>query len=169
MRLIYCLLTSFLFFSSCSATWRQKMTMTRIDYSGTELQTAGFYYNKNFGTFILYNYGIYLGGYSAVGDVYNVQGLVNFWKNPRFLAIYDKDPTNWGVYQIANGSIVIEKWFGRNAGEALPTAIIKGKILNDTTLVMTESNFPPQHKVKSDTFHFYPLLIKPDSTNQFIK
>ena len=143
--------------------------MPRTDYTGTELYTQGFYYNKDFGTFILYKNGIYLGGYSALTGVNTVQGVVDFWKNNRFLADYGKDPTNWGVFQITNNSIKIERWFGRNAGEPLPTATIKGKILNKTTLVVTESYFPPQHKVKSDTFYFYPLAVKPDSTNLFVK
>jgi hypothetical protein len=168
MRLIYSFTTLFLLLSSCSPTWRTKLSMSRVDYTGTELKTEGFYYNKNFGTFILYKNGIYLGGYSAVGDVNDVQGLVDFWKNPRFLAVYKEDPTNWGVFKVNKNSITVEKWFGRNAGEPLPTATIKGKILNDTTLVMTESFFPPQHKIKSDTFHFYLMPLKPDSTNPFI-
>lgn len=169
MRLIYFFVTSFLLFSSCSPTWRRKLSTPRTDYTGTELQTDGFYYNKNFGTFILYKNGIYLGGYSAITGVNTIDGVLKFWQNSQFLGDYTKDPTNWGVFKINNNSITVEKWFGRNWGEPLQTARILGKVLNDSTLVMTESFFPPQHKIKSDTFHFYPMWLKPDSTNPFIK
>lgn len=142
--------------------------MTRTDYVGRELQTDGFYYNKNFGTFMLYKNGVYLGGYSTITGVYSVEGLLDFWQNARFLAIMKKDPTSWGVFEIKNRSIRIEKWFGRNFGEPLQVARILGTILNDSTIVITESFYRPQHKMKSDTFHFYPMWLKPDSTNPFI-
>lgn len=169
MRLTYFIFISYLLVASCSPTWRQKLSMPRTDYTGQELKTDGFYYNKNFGSFILYRNGVYLGGFSGVMGVNSVEGLHNFWQNPRFLSDCKKYPADWGVFQVQNNTINIEKWFERNAGEAAPTARIIGKILNDSTVVITESFFPPQHTIKSDTFHFYPMLLKPDSTNAFIK
>ncbi len=140
-----------------------------MDYIGTELNIQGIYYNKKFGIFILYSNGIYRERQFSFEAVENININSDFWESNLFFTKNDENSTNWGIFQVKNDIISIEKWFGRNIGEPLPIAHIKGEILNDTTLVLTDFKFPPQYKVKSDTFHFYPMLIKPDSINPFIK
>lgn len=72
-------------------------------------------------------------------------------------------PEYWTNYLIKNDSIHFERIYVQ---PGFPHAIYRGKILNDTTFVITESiNNPSSKKSISldDTFHFKMFHPKPDS------
>jgi hypothetical protein len=165
-RLLF--IVSFIFltiFSACSDSWRRKLNIERLDYNGNELKIQGFYYNKNFATFILFKNGVTL-GWLRVGNTLN--DVINYWTDKNSYGQHVDSPRDWGIYQISKEIFKSEGWYAN--GEILhPIGKHIGRIVNDTTLLITEAHFPPQHTVENDTFYFYPLSIKPDSTNRFIK
>jgi hypothetical protein len=76
---------------------------------------------------------------------------------------------SWGVYQIINNEILIERWYpGERPYDVFLT---KGKILNDTTFILTEFSEPDGSKKETinETYRFKKFSPKPDSTNMFIK
>lgn len=75
----------------------------------------------------------------------------------------------WGVYVINNDNIEIENWAATEGKRK--TSSRKGKILNDSTFVITRffSAFTQKEYEISDSYHFKAYSPKPDSTNSFIK
>lgn len=78
--------------------------------------------------------------------------------------------TDWGVYIIDGNRIAFEKWEPSSGGGS-KTVVRKGKVLNDTTFVITEKLNHYDGKIYhvQDTFRFRAFSPKPDSTNRFIK
>jgi hypothetical protein len=155
----------FLIFSACSDNWRRKLSIERSSYNGNELKIQGFYYNKNSSTFILFQNGVTL-GWLRVGNTLN--DVIKYWTDKNKYGEHLDSPRDWGVYKVQQNIFKAEGWYAN--GEILhPIGKYIGHIVDDTTIVITETHFPPQHTVENDTFYFYPLTVKPDSTNKFIK
>jgi hypothetical protein len=74
----------------------------------------------------------------------------------------------WGLYKIKGDSIYMERRFPRG-GDYVPW-IHHGTVLNDTTFRFTliRRSDNADSMVVNDTFHFPPLKVKPDSTNNLI-
>ena len=67
----------------------------------------------------------------------------------------------WGIYNVVNDSINIEKWEpSLHCGADKVSG--KGWVLNDSTIVV--ELYPSYEEV----YHFYPLDVKPDSTNEYL-
>jgi len=64
---------------------------------------------------------------------------------------------------VVHPEIKLEHWHSGDAGARYPTSQYYGKILNDTTLLLTGGPFG------TDTFLFHAMPTKPDSTTRFIK
>ncbi len=149
-----------LFCCNCGA-WRKPLNLTRMDYNGNDIKLNGFYCNKSFLGFFLYRNGIILG---AQARAESLESFISYWEWQMADGSYKNNyPPEWGVYRITPPEITIEKWMGGDAGARYRTATYKGKILNDTTIVLPVSYF------LGDTFYFHPMHSKPDSTNRFIK
>ena len=78
---------------------------------------------------------------------------------------------DWGTFQINKDSIVFERWY---PAEVSKSYYRSGKILNDTTFVITESyrlrnGKKKEWREKNEVYHFKAFSPKPDSTNRFIK
>jgi hypothetical protein len=74
----------------------------------------------------------------------------------------------WGLYQIEDSRIVIEKWNPASGGYS--TIKMFGKIVNDSTIIMTRF-LPLEATDTIETklyYHFRSVRQKPDSTNNFI-
>lgn len=81
---------------------------------------------------------------------------------------YKNSKSLWGVFQIKDTSIIINRWFPGNGG--LRAALLQGVILNDSTFKIistTETTTGTVHH-NNDLFHFHAFSPKPDSTNVFI-
>ena len=74
----------------------------------------------------------------------------------------------YGLFQISNNIIKIEKWAPGNGG--FPLSFLKdGKILNDTTFVLYNNSKEGEIDTIGNIYHFKQFSPKPDSTNKFIK
>jgi hypothetical protein len=83
--------------------------------------------------------------------------------------------SGWGVYKIDGRALEIEHWdIVTPPNRCLGTVLIRGEILNDSTLRITsrEGKRNGEFTVRAEeqtVFRFRRLAQKPDSTNQFIK
>jgi hypothetical protein len=123
------------------------------------IKINGFYHSETSGlTFILYKNGVLLRVY-LVDKLYHTESaskVQSFWTKDIYLSdIYNK-PYYWGVFTITNNKINIEYWL--NADGCICPNAHNGLVINDSTLILD-----------TNTFNFYSLSIKPDSTNRFIK
>lgn len=80
------------------------------------------------------------------------------------------DATFWGVVQINGDSIILEQWDPSNGGD-LKTIKSYGKILNDTSFLLTSfyNNYYNKWGKRNELFTFRKFVPRPDSTNQFVK
>ena len=139
--------------------WRKPLTIQRRSYLDGKIRMDGIYYNRLEGNFFLYNNGVFLDGGTGW---YSFEGLIKDCQKPEYNKYLDVAYI-WGVFEINYPNFVIEKWVSGNVGERYNTVKYNGKILNDTTIFLY--NYP----TGKDTFHFYRLAVKPDSTNLFVK
>lgn len=89
-----------------------------------------------------------------------------------------KNPTqySWGLFNVKNNEIKIERWTSASGGK-YPTQMLIGEILNDTTIYFHTKigDYPVgfgknKKNVKiNEIYHFRQFSPKPDSTNIFIK
>ena len=125
------------------------------------IRTDGFYFNDpDFYYFMLFNDGVSMGHFSNYDK--KVDSIKNSFLDSSGIEFYRKIPYAWGRYEIRKDSIFMANWQSR---EWAKYAVHKmaGVILDDSTLLL-------QYKHnKIDTFHFYYLPVKPDSTNKFTK
>lgn len=118
---------------------------------------------------IFYTNGISLGGEIIRAD--SVDG------RPEYIYEKYKNKGNskgnrnlWGIFSLEGDSIKFENW-EPSSGGGMKTVIRMGKILNDTTFVITKelNRYDGKIGLRQDTFCFVKLTKKPDSTNIYIK
>ena len=105
------------------------------------------------------------------GDIY-IKDIPEYEQKYKDGSFWRKNRSNkryWGVYVIKSDNIKIEKWYPSSKG-GLPVFLHSGKILSDTSFIMTKSLRPStcEEKPISEVYHFKRLQPKPDSTNAFI-
>jgi len=174
MKTIIILLFAILTFcSSCKKIGLCKdkdLTLNKVEFTGNQLRTDGFYYEKTIESeysslFILYNNGIVMEpGSTKENDLEKYISDVSKSTLP-FRTKY-----NWGLFNIDNNTIKIEHWLPAQCG--YPAVLRTGEILNDTTFILTklerrDSQGTTQKDI-TQTFSFRKFSIKPDSTNNFI-
>jgi len=162
-----------LLFTSCifnPGYWSNNLILEKVDYDGNQIEIGGYYYKTYINSeqklyadvYFLYNNGVIInvGGY-IIGE-----GESSFNKNINngySISIAKKYRDNYGVFQINNTNLKIEKWYG-------PYSYVKdGKILNDTTFVLYNNSKEGEVDTIGDIYHFKQFSPKPDSTNKFIK
>jgi len=165
--------------TSCYVLYKpieDKLTLTKQVYSGCQLRIDGYYYysadNKLYDTYFLYRDGLIING----GGSSSLTPFESFEKE--FSSSYTNEYLSnskyaWGLFNIQGDSILIERWYPSSGGP-LPVYMRMGKVLNDTTFVITESYRMKKGKKtevdsESETYHFRQFSPKPDSTNIFIK
>lgn len=169
----------------------QKMFLERNNISDGKLRLDGYYKVK--GRAMFYDsvrnstaYGIareqdcyelhifYVNGISLGGDVLRADSVDG---RPEYIYERYKNKGNrkwaatlWGIVSLKGDSIKFENWVPSN-GDGMKTVIKMGKILNDTTFVITKrtNRYNIKPDLRQDTFRFVKLSKKPDSTNIFIK
>ena len=149
----------------------QKLALNKVDYNGSNIRIDGYYYtqyNNIYRIIFLYRNGVIFSG----GDVYmmDILDYENKYIDGSFWTTKCKNKLYWGVYNITDEKIEYEKWYPASGGP-LPSYINSGKIINDTTFVITKSMRSNGSNVQDeyDVYHFKKLSPKPDSTNKFIK
>lgn len=132
----------------------------------------GYYYHEwgdpaNRSIFFFYQNGIIYRN-----TFFEIDSTDNYEKKIRYK--YSDDNFIWkgGVFSISNDIIKYEFLY---CAETCKAYIDEGKILNDTTFVITESyrlrknGTKKKVRKKEETYHFKQFSPKPDSTNSFIK
>lgn len=154
-----------------------KLKMQRIDYTGNQLRIDGYYFGDAnpsssmpfANIYYLYRNGIFFT--SEAADLDKAQeGTISVDVENSF---GKKIKGAWGVFQVSNSMIEIERW--QSAINGCETTVYEqGEILNDSTFVITHREFRKNGKATktvepNSEFHFRPLPQKPDSTNSFIQ
>ena len=144
-----------------------KLTSEKRLYVGDELRIDGLYYTV---------------GQNMHGDLYTVyffyrNGVVRYVgssNDPEFLNEENRfgdgrAKYEWGLFNVEGDKIAFEKWYPASKGIA-HSFIRSGKILNDTTFVITESRRSNGEEVREENemYHFRPFSPKPDSTSRYI-
>lgn len=161
-----------LFMESCIKWEDEPLTIKKKPYEGLELRTDGYYYNmeddKIWYTYFFYRNGVLL--YGAGTDTLddNLDKYDEWFVSEAFLEYIKTNKRRWGLFEIHDDSIVFERWVMAEGG--FPVLRFSGNIIDDTTFIITRSEYPHQGDVynKNEVFHFRSLSPKPDSTNTFI-
>ena len=159
-----------MFMYCCSTLYSdEKFSMQRMDYSGNELRTDGYYYyftQNNTVVYFLYKNGIILCAHSY--SSHNLAAIeiemVKLYSDIR------KQKDGWGVFYVNDNKMKYEIW-NASTGYSLPTIKRIGLIENDTTFRITETYFSDIKKTdyKELVYRFKQFDNKPDSTNVYIK
>jgi hypothetical protein len=166
--------------------WRRvyPLKLNRMDLSPTvALKTDGFYYSKVNGfTFMLYKNGTMLRFYD--GNRYQpsenlAEARKKEWLKFIGFNVFFKTRQDCGVFNVNGSKISMSFWLlNDHYFESGEYGIIK----NDSTIALAtylikqgykkpffEIRSPPRDTFYQEIYHFYPLAVKPDSTNNFIK
>ncbi len=162
-----------LLFGGCDKLFKDdELTMTKTPYTGNELRIDGYYYQMSSvdgsfdDTYFLYRDGIVLscGGTPLEESPFDFMERLLNGQN----VTYQKEKSGWGVFNIQDSTIAIERWYPLEGG--LPAGLSEGVILNDTTFLITSLTRMKTGEVyeRNDLYHFHAFSPKPDSTNTFI-
>lgn len=172
-RLTLILALVVLFMGGCKKWLKdEELTLNRQPYNSNELKIDGYYYylenRKIWKTYFFYRNGTL--HYGIASDTLD-NDLVKYdawFASDYYSNIIKTDHNRWGLFQIHDDSIVLERWSIQEGGD--PVLRVSGHILNDTTFVMTRSEYPYSGEVYQHdlTYHFHQFSPKPDSTNTFI-
>lgn len=167
--------------SSCKKMFEdEELSMERVDYTGTELRTDGYYYYRyqyynsredslydKFIPWFLYRNGVSLYGY--VYDYSEMEEVEKEFEDGSFYDICKDRKLRWLVFQVSDSVIEFEGW-DTGGLFSKPTVKQYAKIINDTTFCRCSKRPQKGENVKwGDDFHFKQFSPKPDSTNSFIK
>ena len=164
--------TAVLFFLTGCEHDYEEPTLVLQPYNGNELKLNGYYYDLYKETiwdiYFFYRNGVML--YDTGTDTLdNSLEKYDAWFGSDFFLNYIKTRNrSWGLYKIHGDKIVFERWTIAEGCD--PIIRFSGDIINDTTFVITQSEYPHSNGVyqRNDTFRFRALSPKPDSTNVFI-
>ncbi|HBF88408.1 MAG TPA: hypothetical protein DDX39_07160 [Bacteroidales bacterium] len=141
----------------------------RIEYWGDEIRLEGYYYcmdsiENTIEIFIFYSNGVVI----SPGNYENISSLETSFESGSFYDFVKKSKKNWGVFFVENQYIKIERLKAETMF-SLPVETLTGEILNDTTFLITNSNYEGENYEINYKYHFKEFSPKPDSTNTFIQ
>jgi hypothetical protein len=145
----------------------EKLTIQRVDYTGNELRTDGYYYYQDANYTVvefLYRNSIIL---SARAYSFHDLNIVEKKMLERYNEIR-ADKIGWGVFRISGKTIEYEMW-DTSVGGGLPILKCIGIIDNDTTFRIIQCIELGKKFEKNEVYHFRQFSPKPDSTNKWIK
>jgi hypothetical protein len=167
LSLLLCFACKWLADESEELTFEKQMNHTgKLRLSGFYLRQDPSMDSLNFNIYFLYQDGkiMYFGSLDRA--TYNTETLTD----STLIKKIKKNLVSWGLYRISGDSISFEKWH-HSGGPPKITYIRKGKILNDSTFIITSSERPngDERTQLNELYHFKKFHPKPDSTNDFIK
>lgn len=171
---LFSLIAIVLFSSASCKKELHELSMTKTPYIGNELRIDGFYYSNltsadDIGLAVFYRNGVCINVYTRIERADTLSYIENdILLNESIISTFMNTPTNIGVFQIKTESIEFETW---EAGRDIITFSNYGKILNDTTFLITKqvNNDSGKSESLNLTYRFKQFSPKPDSTNTFIK
>lgn len=162
-------IVSLIHISSCTGP---QLTIDKQNYTSDQLRIDGYYYEKIDGKY----YSLYFfyedGTIIHAGDGYTEQELTEQEKEmttEEWINAVKTYGTSYGRFIVDDDSIAFERWYPSSGGFS-PVYLSSGKILNDTTFVITQSinsGRPNGWRDKNETYHFREFSPKPDSTNPY--
>ena len=160
---------------SCSIL-DDKLSIDKEYNDSDKLRLNGYYYfkygedeNTRLVIYFFYKNGVLFHAGAPLAT--EVEENENSLKDSSFYGGTMKSKARWGIYNISGDTIAFERWYPSTG--SLPAYVRSGKILNDTTFVITESyrmrfgrkwEYDQEYRV----YHFREFKHKPDSTNPFI-
>ncbi len=165
-----------LFLGGCDKWLKdEELTLAKESYNGNELRLDGYYYHSDtsdnhiFDSYFFYRNGVVI---CSPGTPLNASDHFAFLEQG-FVADYFTENNKrlkhrWGVFQIHDNSIVFERW--AIAEGSKPVVRCSGNIIDDTTFIITKSEYPHigEEYQAANVYHFRAFSPKPDSTNMFI-
>lgn len=165
--------------SACNKLWKDDtLSFIRTVYAGDELRIDGYYYLKypvadgtnRMNIYFLYENGIIL--YGEAPSEANIETKEEDYRSGRYYDLVNDKKYYWGVFNIEGDNIQFERWYPSKP--PLETYVRSGKIVNDSTFVITESyrlkgNRKKDINKEEELYRFKHFAPKPDSTNRFIK
>lgn len=170
---LFSFLTVILFLCISCEKELHKLNMTKTPYTGNELRIDGYYYSNltsadDIGLAVFYRNGVCINVFTRIKGQDTLRFIENdILLNKSFISTFMNTPTNIGLFIINSESIEYETW---EAGRDIITFSNYGKILNDTTFLITKQVNNDSGKSYSEklTYRFRKFSPKPDSTNNFI-
>lgn len=155
----------------------EKYTLIRTSYLDNQLRINGYYYvsvnetdsinGQYFNVIFLYKNGIAI--FAGGGKREEMEEMI---KKKEFYNYIEKVPSAWGIFNIENDSIKIERpksygWF-----DSYMFTLI-GSIQDDSTIYIVKdvssTGNGGKPRIINQIYHFREFTPKPDSTNVFIK
>lgn len=164
---IACLIALIFLLQNCKETFNDdELSLNRVPFLDSSLRIDGYYIHKEnsiiYSSYVLYGNGIirFTGGVPAGEDEAYLEEL--------FLRGLRNDQKGlWGIFLVKDSTITFERWY--SSEPPLRAYINEGKILNDTTFIITKTYRKDRVTIKSELYRFKRFLYKPDSTNKFIR
>lgn len=146
----------------------EPLSLDREDFTSDNLRIDGFYYHCDTAychPFFLFQNGLFLSfGLIYLDDLNLIDSIIT---DVGFLGSVKNTQYGWGVFLVKNDNIIIERWLP-GVGGPYPTQLLRGLILNDTTIAISGLR-GRKHGSEIVSFKFRYLEQKPDSTNAFIE
>ena len=171
-HLLFMTFSVLIIMGSCNQWENEKMTLVKQPYNGSELRLDGYYYDmedgKIWSTYFFYRNGILHYGIASDTLGNNLDMYDTWFASDYYLQRLRTGRRRWGLFEIHDDSIVFERWGILEGGD--PVLRFSGRILNDTTFIITRCENPHSGDVcqEQDLYHFRQFSPKPDSTNMFI-
>jgi hypothetical protein len=176
LKIISIIASVFMFMTTCKKeTVDDQLSLIREPFIGNNLHIGGYYYQKAGNSLVydfsfFYSNGIFLNGGGGEKSIIQAEDYIK-----RLLIInkaHQGTKIGWGVFKVEGINIKFERWYPSE--RPYKAYVGEGKIINDTTFVITES-YRMQKGAKTDiqpkneTYYFKQFSPKPDSTNEFVK
>jgi hypothetical protein len=151
---------------SDALTGHDELSFEQRPYLGDELRMDGYYYSPyttSEGTrhdvYFFYRNGVARYNGSPL-DLDNVGNNASFYGDARH---------HWGLFHVDGDRIAFERWYP-SSGTHTRAFIRSGRILNDTTFVITESRRSngEDPRQQEEAYHFRAFSPKPDSTSGYL-
>jgi hypothetical protein len=159
-----------LLFCSCELLFKhEEFSFKRENNNGNQLKMNGYYYEQLTDSVIFTRFLNTNGTVCSPGSIkINKKNYDNLYRDGAFNKKVNNIRFCWGIFKIKKDSIIIEEWLV--ADGLKPVFINKGKILNDTTFVITKSiSKKGGEKSVKEVHHFKKFSPKMDSITKFIK
>ena len=90
-------------------------------------------------------------------------------RSSSFAAAIKKNKSSWGLFEVIGQQIKFERWYPSSGGP-LPVFVRRGKIINDTTFIITETykSDGTERNIVNESYHFRKFSNKPSNNNPFI-
>lgn len=153
---------------------QEKVSIERVDYTGIELRTDGYYYSleeTEIGLMVLFRNGV-LFSYGKYGiNQYSLSDLENDIIGSEIVnESIDNSEFGWGVFSIDNSDVFYEYYSTGAPISPVKTWAFEGVIIDDSTFQLQKfiNNYTDEEIQIEEIYYFKQYSPKPDSTNSWV-